>query len=42
MTFIVDSKGKMKTDFDYTDLSEGSYEYKKAWKQKYMTEQINK
>lgn len=41
MTFIVDSKGKMKTDFDYTDLSENSYEYKKAWKQKYMPEPTN-
>ena len=36
MTMIVDGNGNMKTDFDYTDLSRGNYQYKKAWKKKYL------
>lgn len=36
MTMVVDGKGNMKTDFDYTDLSEGNYRYKKEWKKKYL------
>lgn len=36
MTMIVDNRGNMKTDFDYTDLSNGNYQYKKAWKKKYL------
>ncbi len=36
MTMIVESTGAMHTDFDYTDLSEGAYAYKKAWKKKYL------
>ena len=36
MTMVVDSTGAMKTDFDYTDLSNGSYQYKKLWKKKYL------
>lgn len=36
MTMIVDYRGNMKTDFDYTDLSNGNYQYKKAWKKKYL------
>lgn len=31
MTMVVESNGKMKTDFDYTDLSIGNYRYKKKW-----------
>ena len=36
MTMIVDNNGNMHTDFDYTDLSEGSYKYSKNWKAKYL------
>lgn len=36
MTMIVDDRGNMKADFDYTDLSNGNYQYKKAWKKKYL------
>ena len=36
MTMIVDDRGNMKTDFDYTDFSNGNYQYKKAWKKKYL------
>lgn len=36
MTMVVDANGKMKTDFDYTDLSSGSYQYKKNWKKTYL------
>ena len=36
MTMLVDSDGKMHTDFDYSDLSNGTYEYRKAWKQRYL------
>ena len=36
MTMLVDSDGKMHTDFDYSDLSSGTYEYRKAWKQRYL------
>lgn len=36
MTMIIDGNGNMKTDFDYTDLSRGNYQYKKAWKKKYL------
>lgn len=35
-TITVESTGKMGADFDYTDLAEGSYEYKQAWKAKYL------
>jgi hypothetical protein len=36
MTMIVSSKGEMHTDFDYTDLSQGAYQYKKNWKRRYL------
>ena len=36
MTMIVDKEGKMKTEFDYTDLLEDGYQYKKNWKKKYL------
>ena len=36
LTMVVNSDGKMKMDFDYTDLSLGNYEYKKNWKEKYL------
>ena len=36
MTMVVTSKGDMHADLDYTDLSEGTYKFKKAWKTKYL------
>lgn len=36
MTMTVTSAGDMHTDIDYTDLSAGTYAYKKAWKKKYL------
>ena len=36
MTMVVDKLGNMHTDLDYTDLSEGSYQFKKNWKKKYL------
>ena len=36
MTMVVTSDGHMKTNFDYTDLSEGTYQYMKQWKAKYL------
>lgn len=36
MTMVVDNTGSMHTDFDYTDLSQGNYQYKKDWKKKYL------
>ena len=37
MTMIVDKNGNMHTDLDYTDLSQGTYQFKKSWKKKYLT-----
>ena len=34
MTMTVTKTGQMHTDFDYTDLSEGTYQFKKNWKKK--------
>ena len=36
MTMIVTKSGDLKADFDYTDLSEGTYQFKKNWKKKYL------
>lgn len=36
MTIIVSRKGKMHIDFDYSDLSNGTYMFKKKWKEKYL------
>ncbi len=36
LTMIVSSSGDMHTDLDYTDLSEGTYQFKKNWKSKYL------
>ena len=36
MTMIVTANGDMHADFDYTDLSEVAYQYKKTWKDKYL------
>lgn len=36
MTMVVEDNGTMKTEFDYTDLSCGSYQYKKEWRKKYL------
>lgn len=36
MTLVIDATGKMKADFDYTDLSKGSYQYSKQWEKTYL------
>lgn len=36
MTMIIDRDGNMHTDFDYTDLSSGTYKFKRIWKEKYL------
>ena len=36
LTLIVDKDGKMKADFDYTDISENSIAYERKWKDKYL------
>lgn len=36
MTMTVTPTGALHTDFDYTDLSEGTYQFKKDWKKKYL------
>ena len=36
MTMIVTSDGHMHTDYDYIDMSSGSYQYMKNWKKKYL------
>jgi len=36
MTIVISSDGDMNAIVDYTDLSEGSYKFKKEWKKKYL------
>ena len=36
LSMTVDSDGKMKTDFDYTDISNDVITYEEAWKKKYL------
>lgn len=36
MTMVVSREGKMHIDFDYSDLSSGTYMFKKKWKEKYL------
>ena len=36
MTITISNDGDMHADIDYTDLSQGSYKYKKEWKEKYL------
>lgn len=36
MTMIISRDGSMHADYDYTDLTSGSYQYKKNWKSKYL------
>ena len=36
MTMTITKDGQMHTDFDYTDISEGTYQFKKNWKKKYL------
>jgi hypothetical protein len=36
MTMIVDADGNMKTEFDYTDISENAIAYERNWKEKYI------
>ncbi len=37
MTMVVSRDGQMHTEFDYTDLSGGTYQFKKNWKEKYLS-----
>ena len=36
MTMIVDANGSMKTEFDYTDISENAIAYEQEWKKRYL------
>lgn len=36
MTIVVGKDGSFHSDYDYTDLSDCAYAYKKAWRQKYL------
>lgn len=36
MTMIVNSDGSMKTEFDYSDISENFIAYEQKWKEKYL------
>lgn len=36
MTFILSKTGEFTVDYEYTDYSENSFEYKKLWKEKYL------
>ena len=36
LTFIVDNEGNFQINYDYTDLTENCYEYRKQWKNKYL------
>lgn len=36
MTFILEKNGKFSTEYEYTDYSERSLDYKKSWKEKYL------
>lgn len=36
MTMIVDSEGNMKSEFDYTDISEIAIQYEREWEKKYL------
>lgn len=36
LSMTVDSEGKMKTDFDYTDISNDVIAYEEEWKKKYL------
>ena len=36
MSMLVDNAGKIKTEFDYSDISENPIEYEKEWKKKYI------
>lgn len=36
MTMIVSADGNMKTEFDYSDISENAIAYEQSWKEKYI------
>ncbi len=36
MTIVIGDDGELKVDYDYTDLSQGTYKYEKEWKNKYL------
>lgn len=37
-TLVFESTGKFLERYDYTDFSEGSYSYRKRWKERYLTQ----
>ncbi len=37
MTLTIQSNGKVKADYDYSDMTENAYSRKKAWKKKYLS-----
>ena len=36
MTMVVDREGGMRTDFDYTELTDNAFAYYKTWKERYL------
>lgn len=36
LTYLLDKNGKFTTEYEYTDYSENSLDYKKQWKVKYL------
>lgn len=36
MTMIVEADGNMRTDFEYSDISENVISYEQSWKDKYL------
>jgi len=36
MTMMVNSDGRMKTEYDYTDISKNAIAYEHSWKEKYL------
>ena len=36
MTMVVTPDGHMRTEFDYTDLATGTYQFRKEWKRKFL------
>lgn len=42
MTMLVDCEGKMKTEYDYSDISENAIAYEQKWKEKYINKNIFK
>ena len=38
-TLVLNGDGHFTVDFDFSSLEDGSYEYRKNWKEKYLTEE---